>query len=165
MTSSPSVVVVQAGSSNEELFAAFREERSSKVRWLYVLAIPLLGLLAAMMSMRGQQDAVRIVTAHGFRVVQPGMSQQDVSARLGTPIGKTTRADGAECFQYGVFSLTEPSTNVYVLCYVGGVLKDVETRRYSMWTADPKSGQFFPAGVPMGEEEAPKKAAPPAAAP
>src|SRR5687768_6639284 len=108
MTPSPSIAVVQTSPSTESLFTAFREERSSKVRWLYVLAIPLLGLLAAVMSMRGQQDAVRIVTAHGFRVVQPGMSQQDVAARLGTPIGKTTRADGAECFQYGVFSLTEP---------------------------------------------------------
>jgi hypothetical protein len=155
------MVVEQASSSDAGLFTAFREERTSKVRWLYFLAVPLCGLLAAWASMRGQESAVRIVTAHGFKMVQPGMSQQDVFARLGTPIGKFTRADGAECFQHGVFSLTEPSTNVYVLCYVGGALQDVETRRYSLWTADP-SGQFFPAGVPM-EEEAPKKPAPPAA--
>jgi hypothetical protein len=147
--------------SNAGLFTAFRDERTSKARWLYVLAVPLLGMLAAWVSMRGQHNAVRIVTAHGFQMIQPGMSQQDVLARLGGPIGRTTRADGAECFQYGVFSLTEPSTNVYVLCYVGGVLQDVSTHRYSLWTADP-SGQFFPAGVPMDEEPA-KKPAPPAA--
>jgi hypothetical protein len=155
------LVVVPPSSSSEGLFTAFREERTSKLRWLYVLAVPLLGLLAAWGSMRGQQNAVRIVTAHGFQMIQPGMSQQDVLTRLGTPIGKFTRADGAECTQHGLFSLTEPSTNVYVLCYVGGVLQDVSVRRYSLWTADPTSGQFFPAGVPM-EEEAPKKPASPA---
>jgi hypothetical protein len=162
MTSSSSLVVTQPSSSSAGIFTAFREERTAKGRWLYWLAVPLLGLLAAWASMQGQQNAVRIVTASGFRLVQPGMSEQDVFARLGNPIGKTTRADGAECSQYGVFSLTESSTNVYVLCYVGGVLQDVETRRYSIWTADP-SGQFFPAGVPAAEAEAPQKPTPPAA--
>ncbi|WP_044184483.1 hypothetical protein [Hyalangium minutum] len=159
MTSSPTLTVVaQTAPSNESLFTAFREERTSKVRWLFVLLVPLLGLLAAWGSMHGQEHAVRIVTAHGFKMVQPGMSQADVVARLGNPIGKTTRADGAECVQYGVFSVTEPSTNVYVLCYVDGVLQDVTTRRYSLWTVDPSTGEFMPAGVPMEEEPAKKPA-------
>jgi len=157
----PSMVVEQGSASDAGLFKAFREERTSKLRWLYVLAVPLFGLLAAWGSMRGQQDAVRIVTAHGFQMIQPGMSQQDVHARLGGPIGKLTREDGSECFMHGVFSVTEPTTNVYVLCYVGGVLQDVTTRRYSLWTVDP-SGAFVPAGVPM--EEAPPRP-PPAAVP
>jgi hypothetical protein len=166
MTSSPTLTVVpQTAPSGEDLFTAFREERSSKVRWLFVLIVPLLGLLMAWASMRGQESAVRIVTAHGFKMIQPGMSQADVIARLGNPIGKTTRADGADCVQYGVFSVTEPSTNVYVLCYVNGVLQDVSTRRYSLWTVNPSTGEIVPAGIPM-EEEAPKKPAPaPAPAP
>lgn len=160
MTSSPSLTVVaQPSPRSGELFAAFREERSSKLRWLFVLIVPLLGLLMAWASMRGQESAVRIVTAHGFKLVQPGMSQSDVIARLGNPIGKTARADGAECVQYGVFSVAEPSTNVYVLCYVNGVLQDVSTRRYSLWTVNPSTGEIVPAGIPM-EDDAPKKPEP-----
>ena len=160
MTSSPTLTVVaQTSPRGEELFAAFREERTSKLRWVFLLAVPLFGLLAAWVSMRGQESGVRIVTAHGIKMILPGMSQADVVSRLGNPIGKTTRADGADCFHYGVFSVTEPSTNVYVLCYAGSVLQDVSTRRFSLWTVNPSTGEIFPAGIPM-EEEAPKKPAP-----
>jgi hypothetical protein len=52
-------------------------------------------------------------------MVRQGMSQQQVLGMVGHPIGKNVRADGMECLQHGMFSINEPSTTVYVLCYVG----------------------------------------------
>jgi hypothetical protein len=94
-------------------------------------------------------------------MVTVGMSQQEVLGMVGHPIGKETRADGAECFRHGMFSMNEPTTTVYVLCYVGGKLKDIATRRYSLWAIDP-SGAFVPVGPQTGQEPAPSKDAPPA---
>jgi hypothetical protein len=157
----PSMVTEQATSNGGAIFTAFQGERASDRRWLYIMAallVPLLAVLAAWLSTLGQPDVVRIVTAHGIKAVNPGMSQQEVVGLLGHPIGKETRAgDGADCFMHGMFSMTEPQTTVYVLCYLSGQLHDVTTRRYSLWAQDP-DGAFEPAGVQMGD--APAKAAP-----
>jgi hypothetical protein len=144
----PSMAGEQGSPSSLGLFTAFGEERTSSLRWLFALVVPILGFAAAWLSMQGQPEGTRIVTSHGIKRVYPGMSQPDVLGLLGHPIGKTARADGAECFQHGLFSVTEPMTTVYELCYLGGVLQDVRTRRYSLWTVDP-TGAFVPAGVPM----------------
>ncbi|HYH96274.1 hypothetical protein [Hyalangium sp.] len=154
----PSMAGEQGSPNSLGLFTAFGAERTSNLRWLFALAVPLFGLLAAWLSLQGQQDGMRIVTAHGIKLVLPGMSQEEVLGRLGHPIGKTMRADGAECFQHGLFSMTEPMTTVYELCYLGGVLQDVRTRRYSLWTVD-DTGAFVPAGIPMEDppEEGPLK--------
>jgi hypothetical protein len=157
----PSIVAEQGTSDGGELFSAFRNKRRVDTRrWLYVAlvpVIPLVALVATLISMRGQQDAMRIVTAHGIRVVNPGMSRQEVVGVVGNPIGQETRADGAECFLHGMFSMNEPQTTVYVLCYLSGTLHDMTTRRYSLWSADP-NGEFAPAGVPFGDP--PAKSAP-----
>ena len=58
-----------------------------------------------------------------------------------------------------MFSINEPSTTVYVLCYAGGKLQEMATRRYSLWVID-DNGAFVPAGVPMEEEGAPHEVAP-----
>ncbi|MBN1210288.1 MAG: outer membrane protein assembly factor BamE [Myxococcaceae bacterium] len=149
MTSS--TVAAQATPVAGELFSAFREERASSRRWLLVLVVPLLGALAAWASM--DPGVVRIVTPSGIQAVNPGMSQQEVLRLLGTPIGRETRADGLQCFQHGYFALTEPMTTVHTLCYEGGKLKDVTTRRFSLWRVDP-SGAFVPAGIPFDDEPA-----------
>lgn len=155
----PSTVVEQAPSEADKLFSAFREQRASNRRWLYVLVVPLLGAVTAWASMQGQPEMVRIVTANGIKAVSLGMSQQEVLGQLGRPIGKELRAGGLECFQHGMFLLTEPSTTVYTVCYEGGRLKEVTSRRYSMWQADP-NGTFAPAGIPFGDEATAPKPAP-----
>ncbi|WP_224249877.1 hypothetical protein [Hyalangium gracile] len=155
-------IVAEPRPADDGLFTAFREQPVNPRRWLYFALVPLIPLVAgvaAWASMLGQQDAMKIITAHGIKVVNPGMSQKDVVGVVGRPIGKETRADGAECFLHGMFSMNEPQTTVYVLCYVGGQLRDMTTRRYSLWTADP-NGEFAPAGIPMGETPAPAKAVP-----
>ena len=87
------------------------------------------------------------------------MSQQEVLGIVGNPIAKDVRADGTECLQHGMFSINEPSTTVYVLCYVNGKLHEMATRRFSLWVID-STGAFVPAGVPMDEGEAPHKVEP-----
>jgi hypothetical protein len=150
----------QATPEAGNLFSAFQERRTSNNRrWLLALAVPLLGAVAAWVSLQGRPSSVHIITANGVKMVSLGMSQQDVLSRLGKPIGRQTRADGLECFQHGMFSLLEPSTTIYTVCYAGGVLKDVTARRYSMWEADP-NGNFIPAGMPTGNVAAPEKPAP-----
>jgi hypothetical protein len=151
----------QGTSDSEGLFTAFRQERVSNRRWLWVIAIPLFGVVAGWLSTVGRAEGMQIVTPTGIKLVTVGMAQQEVLGMLGRPISKETRADGAECFRHGMFSMNEPSTTVYVLCYVGGQLKDISTRRYSLWEIDP-SGAFVPAGEKAGEAPAPQKAAPPA---
>jgi hypothetical protein len=148
------MVVEQGSSGSTELFAAFREERSSKFRWLIVVAVPLFGALAAWVSMAAQPEGMRIVTSTGIKMVTLGMSQQEVLGLLGRPIAKDLRADGAECLQHGMFSINEPSTTVYVLCYMGGQLREMATRRFSVWMVDP-TGALVPAGVPFEEEKTP----------
>jgi hypothetical protein len=147
---SPSMVADQRASDADGLFTAFRDKRSTDRRWMYIAVVPLVPLLAAVatwISMLGQRDAMRVITPHGIRMVNPGMSQQEVVGLLGHPIGKEMRAtDGAECYLHGMFSMTEPETTVYVLCYLSAKLNDMTTRRYSLWTADP-NGEFAPAGV------------------
>jgi hypothetical protein len=155
-----SMVAEQGTSESAGIFTAFQEQRTSSRTWLYfafVPLVPLLAVVATWLSQLGHQDAIKIVTAHGIKAVNPGMSQQEVVGLLGRPIGKEMRADGAECFVHGMFSMVEPETTVYVLCYLSEQLHDVTPRRYAMWTADP-SGQFEPAGVQMGKE--PAKAVP-----
>ncbi len=159
----PSMVNEQGSSDSGAIFTAFREQRSSEDRrWLYIVAVllvPLLAVLATWLSTLGQPEMIRIVTGHGIKAVNAGMSQQEVVGLLGHPIGKEARAaDGADCFLHGMFSMTEPETTVYVLCYLSGHLHDVTTRRYALWAQDP-SGAFQPAGVDMGGP-APAKAAP-----
>ncbi len=146
----PATAVEQGTSGDEVLFSAFRTRQVTNRRWVLVVVVPLFGALAAWASMRGQPDAVRIVTANGIRVVNPGMTPQEVLHVLGRPIGREQRADGMECFQHGMFSLTEPSTTVYLLCYESGKLRDVTTRRYALWQMDP-DGTITPAGVPWGD--------------
>ncbi|MDY7232934.1 hypothetical protein [Hyalangium rubrum] len=155
----PSTVAEQATSAPDNLFSAFRERRASNRRWIFVVVVPLFGALAAWASMQGQPEMVRIITPNGIRAVSVGMSQQDVVGQLGRPIGKEMRAGGMECFQHGMFSLVEPVTTVYTVCYQGGVLKEVSSRRYSMWQADP-DGTFIPAGIPFGDSPSPEKPAP-----
>jgi hypothetical protein len=145
---------------DDGLFHAFREERTNNLRWLLVIIIPLFGAVAAWLSMMGQPAGMRMVTASGIKMVRLGMSQQEVLGLVGSPIAKGMRGDGAECLQHGMFSINEPSTTVYVLCYVGGQLKEMATKRFSLWVID-ANGAFVPAGVPMEEEEAPHKVAPP----
>jgi hypothetical protein len=157
-----SIVDEQGTSGTEGLFTAFRQERGFNFRWLYFAAVPLVPLLAVVatwVSMQGQERAMRIITPHGIKVVNPGMSQQEVRGLLGHPIGREARADGADCFLHGMFAMTEPTTLVYMLCYESGLLKDMTTRRYSLWTADP-TGAFMPAGVNMGDPKASEKATP-----
>jgi hypothetical protein len=150
-----STVSQQGAPLDDGLFHAFREERSSsKLRWLLVVAVPLLGAVAAWLSMVTQPAGMRMVTASGIKMVRLGMSQQEVLGIVGNPIAKNVRADGAECLQHGMFSINEPSTTVYVLCYVGGQLKEMATRRFSLWVID-STGAFVPAGVPMEEEHKP----------
>jgi hypothetical protein len=146
-----SMVSEQTAPVGEEMFRVFREERSSKLKWLLVVAVPLLGAVAAWLSMMGEPPGMRMVTASGIKMVRQGMSQQEVLGIVGHPIGKNVRADGMECLQHGMFSINEPSTTVYVLCYVGGKLQEMATRRYSLWVID-STGAFIPAGVPMEEE-------------
>lgn len=159
----PSIVAEQGTSNGEELFSAFRKERTAEDRrWVYVAMVPLIPIIAVVatwISMLGQENSMRLVTAHGIKVVDPGMTQQQVVDVVGRPIGKEMRADGAECFLHGMFSMTEPQTTVYVLCYVNSALHDMSTRRYSLWAADP-NGEFTPAGVPLGGPAAPAKAVP-----
>jgi hypothetical protein len=154
-----SMVSEQRTPAGEEMFRVFREERSSKLRWLLVVGVPLLGALAAWLSMVGEPPGMRMVTASGIKMVRLGMSQQEVLGMVGSPIGKDVRADGTECLQHGMFSINEPSTTVYVLCYAGGKLQEMATRRYSLWVID-STGAFVPAGVPMDEGEAPPKVVP-----
>jgi hypothetical protein len=149
----------QGAPVGEEMFRVFREERSSKLRWLLVVGVPLLGALAAWLSTVGQPEGMRMVTASGIKMVRLGMSQQEVLGIVGNPIAKDVRADGTECLQHGMFSINEPSTTVYVLCYVNGTLQEMATRRFSLWVID-ATGAFVPAGVPMNEEEAPHKVEP-----
>lgn len=148
---STSMASEQGAPVGEEMFRVFREERSSKLRWLLVVGVPLLGALAAWLSMVGQPEGMRMVTATGIKMVRLGMSQQEVLGIVGNPIAKDVRADGAECLQHGMFSINEPSTTVYVLCYVNGKLQEMATRRFSLWVID-STGAFVPAGVPMEEE-------------
>lgn len=152
-------IAEQRPSEGGELFSAFRKERTADDRrWVYIALVPLIplvALVAALISMRGQENAMHIVTAHGIRVVNPGMSRQEVVGLVGRPIGQETRADGASCFLHGMFSMTEPQTTVYVLCYLNDTLHDMSTRRYSLWSADP-NGEFAPAGVPFGDGPAAK---------
>ncbi|HVG58787.1 MAG TPA: hypothetical protein VNA24_09550 [Hyalangium sp.] len=154
-----SMVSEQATPAGEEMFRVFREERSSKAKWLLVVAVPLLGAVAAWLSMVGDPPGMRMVTASGIKMVRLGMSQQEVLGMVGTPIGKDVRADGMECLQHGMFSINEPATTVYVLCYVGGKLQEMATKRFSLWVID-DNGAFVPAGVPMDEGETPQKVAP-----
>lgn len=157
----PSMGGEQESPKGAEIFVAFREERSSKARWLFAVAVPLLGAMAAWLSMVGKPEGMRIVTAQGIKMVRLGMSQQEVLGMLGNPIDRVLRADGAECLRHGMFSLTEPSTTVYVLCYAGGALKDMTTRRFSIWEVDPVQTSA-PAEAPVGDGVAAPKAEPPA---
>ena len=150
----PSMVSEQGAPVDHGLFHAFREERSTNLRWLLVIVIPLVGAAAAWLSMLGQPEGMKMVTATGIKMVRLGMSQQQVLGIVGNPIAKNTRADGAECLQHGMFSINEPSTTVYVLCYVGGQLKEMATKRFSLWVID-SNGAFVPAGVPMEEDSKP----------
>jgi hypothetical protein len=156
----PSVVSEQAAPVDDGLFHAFREERTTNLRWLLAVVIPLFGAVAAWLSMMGQPEGMRMVTATGIKMVRLGMSQQEVLGLVGNPIAKDVRADGTECLQHGMFSINEPSTTVYVLCYVGGQLKEMATKRFSLWVID-ANGAFIPAGVPMEDEGAPHKVVPP----
>ncbi|HEX8702917.1 MAG TPA: hypothetical protein VF815_29040 [Myxococcaceae bacterium] len=132
------------------LFSAFQEQsRVPNRRWLIALAVPLLGGLAAWASLQGKPTTVHIITPTGIKAVSLGMSQQDVLSRLGKPIGRESRAGGLECFQHGMFSLLEPATTIHTVCYLDGVLKEVSTRRFSMWEVGP-DGAFMPAGMPTG---------------
>jgi hypothetical protein len=149
---STSMASEQGAPVGEEMFRVFREERSSKLRWLLVVGVPVLGALAAWLSMVGQPPGMRMVTATGIKMVRLGMSQQEVLGIVGNPIAKNVRADGMECLQHGMFSINEPSTTVYVLCYVNGKLQEMSTRRFSLWVID-STGAFVPAGVPIEEEE------------
>jgi hypothetical protein len=150
-------VAEQGAPSAGNLFSAFQEQRAPSRRWLLALAVPLLGGLAAWASLQGRPATFHIITANGIKAVSLGMTQQDVLGRLGKPIGRNSRADGLECFQHGMFSLLEPATTIYTVCYLDGVLKEVTTRRYSMWEVGP-NGEIIPAGVPTG---GPTPAAPP----
>ncbi len=160
----PSTMAEQGVPETGALFSAFQERRTSNRRWLLALAVPLLAGMAAWASLQGRPASVHIITANGVKVVSLGMSQQDVLGRLGKPIGRERRADGLECFQHGMFSLLEPVTTIHTVCYADGVLKDVTSRRYSMWEADP-NGNFIPAGVPTGPTPAAPAKPGPAAAP
>lgn len=158
----PSTAVKQGPSDDEVLFSAFRAQKTSNRGWLLVLLVPLLGAIAAWASMHEVPGSMRVITANGIKMVSPGMAQQDVLGMLGRPIGRELREGGVECFQHGQFSLTEPSTTVYVLCYQDGKLKDVSTRRYSLWNMQP-DGTILPAGVPMGPPDAVPQVPPPPA--
>ena len=155
-----SSVAAQGTPPQGNLFSAFQERReSNNRRWLIALAVPLFGAVAAWLSLQGRPTSVHIITPNGIKVVSLGMAQQDVLNRLGKPIGRESRA-GMECFQHGMFSLLEPATTIHVVCYADGVLKEVTTKRYSMWEMGP-DGAFMPAGLPA----APAPAAPTPAAP
>jgi len=152
-----SSVAEQRPPPSGNLFSAFQERReTNNRRWLIALAVPLFGAMAAWASLQGRPTSVHIITPNGIKVVSLGMSQQDVMGRLGKPIGRESRG-GLECFQYGMFSLLEPATTIHVVCYADGVLKEVSTRRYSMWEVGPDR-TFTPAGIPTGP--APTPAAP-----
>jgi hypothetical protein len=158
-----SMAAGQPSTAGESIFTAFREQRApTNYRWSLVVVIPLLGALATWASVHGQPEPMTVITPRGIKVVHAGMPQPDAMARLGQPIGKESRADGAECFYHGVLSLTEPATTVFLVCYRDGKVTEVMTRRYSMWAADPK-GEFTPAGVPW--DDAPVVPAQPAPAP
>ncbi len=145
-----SSVAEQGAPTGGNLFSAFQaQSRAPNRRWLIALAVPLLGGLAAWASLQGRPASVHIITPNGIRVVSLGMSQQEVLGRLGKPIGRESRAGGLECFQHGMFSLLEPVTTINTVCYLDGVLKEVTTRRYSMWEVG-QDGAFMPAGVPTG---------------
>lgn len=155
----PPSVSGQGTSTDEVLFSAFRERRASNRRWLLVLVVPLLAALAAWASLHEVPGSMRIITANGIKMVSPGMPQEEVLRMLGRPVGRQRSAEGLDCFQHGQFSLTEPSTTLYVLCYEGGKLKDVSTRRYSLWGVGP-DGEFVPAGIQMGPRPGSEKAPP-----
>jgi hypothetical protein len=156
----PSSVSGQEASSGEVLFSAFRERRTVNRRgWLLALLVPALAALAAWVSLHEVPGSQRIITANGIKLVSPGMAQEEVLRMLGRPVGRERNAAGLDCFQHGQFSLTEPSTTLYVLCYEGGKLKDVSTRRYSLWGVAP-DGTFVPAGIQMGAPPVQGKAAP-----
>jgi hypothetical protein len=149
-----SSVAEQAPSSAGSLFTAFRSERTpTNYRWAFVLVVPLLGALATWVSVVNQPEPLTVITSRGIKAVHAGMPQPDALKRLGSPIGHERRADGADCYHYGYFSLAEPATTVFLVCYQDGKVKDVATRRYAMWAADPK-GEFIPAGVPWTDEPA-----------
>ena len=152
-----SSVAEQGAPSQGNLFSAFQERReTNNRRWLIALAVPLLAAVAAWLSLAGRPASVHIITPNGIKVVSLGMAQQDVVSRLGKPIGRESRG-GMECFQHGMFSLLEPATTIHVVCYADGVLKEVTTKRYSMWEVGP-DGAFMPAGLPAAP--APTPAAP-----
>ena len=155
-------VAEQGAPSTGNLFSAFQEQqRAPNRRWLIALAVPLFAGVAAWASLQGRPATFHIITSNGIKAVSLGMTQQEVLGRLGKPIGRESRAGGLECFQHGIFSLLEPETTIHTVCYLDGVLKEVSTRRYSMWGVGP-DGEFIPAGVPTG----PAPAAPaPAATP
>jgi hypothetical protein len=159
-----SSVAEQEVPSTGALFSAFQERREPNRRWLLALAVPLFGALAAWASLQGRPTSVQIITANGIKTVSLGMSQQEVLGRLGKPIGRESRAGGLDCFQHGMFSLLEPVTTIHTVCYLDGVLKEVSTRRYSMWEVGP-DGTFIPAGVPTGPTPAAPAKPDPAAAP
>lgn len=159
----PSSVSGQGTSADEVLFSAFREQRTTNRRWwLLALLVPALAALAAWASLHEVPGSMRIITANGIKMVSPGMAQEEVLRMLGRPVGRERNAAGHDCFQHGQFSLTEPSTTLYVLCYEGGKLRDVSTRRYSLWGVGP-DGTFVPAGIQMGPP--PTQATPPPAPP
>lgn len=152
-------VAEQGAPPQGNLFSAFQERpTSNNRRWLIALAVPLLGALAAWASLQGRPASVHIITPNGIKVVSLGMAQQDVVSRLGKPIGRESRA-GMECFQHGMFSLLEPATTIHIVCYADGVLKEVTTKRYSMWEVGP-DGAFIPAGIPAAPAPTPAAPAP-----
>jgi hypothetical protein len=135
----------------DNIFTAFRRRRG-RPSWL-LLAILLLTLVGAWAALRSERHQMRVVTPHGIRTVQPGMTPQQVDELLGKPL-VADRSAGPDCFRHGTPTLQSSSFVLYTVCYEGGRLKDVQEKRFEAWQVE-GAGELVPPPAAGGSEPKP----------
>jgi hypothetical protein len=143
---------------DEGLFTAYTGQprvRSKRRYFLYpAAALVIVALGFWTVKFEPEATPFRIETAWGLRIVQKGMTPQEVQSFLGQPTSKE-RHGNVECYQYGKPTLNAPSFVLHVVCYEDGKLRDVSEKHYNTWVIT-QDGAMSPA--PLEEEPSPAPA-------
>jgi len=129
------------------LFTAFQAGggKLPRGRWTLALVTALFPVVLGVgiwALVREDATTYRVLTPHGIKSVQGGMTTEQVVALLGRPMTRETDASGADCYRYGQPSMEKEFFLVYAVCYESGKLRDVKMQKYSAWSVDPDRGTF-----------------------
>lgn len=148
----------------ESFFSAYAApERSPRLQRRYLVIAALLASLGALgywvVHLEPEATPYRLNTHRGLRTVLRGMTPQEVSSILGSPIARERHGE-QDCYQYGRPTLRMPSYVLQMLCYEDSKLTGASEQRYNSWVVT-QDGAISPA--PLEPDEQPSH--PPAAEP